>query len=162
VLATALSGFGQPGLPEGPLGARPENHVVVSQPVRQGGADTIGFDVMFNDGSGPAVVDGLVLASPRHIKLIGAYLTIGGPVGNWPTFPPSFPSGRRARYDNRYVIGAWANRHKPAGTIIPPHTWAGVALRFRSPAPGAASPRSTCSTTSAPLITNGTGICGSS
>jgi hypothetical protein len=128
VLAAMLSGCGLSHLPIGPLGTVAENDVVVGQPVPQGGADTIGDEVMFNGGSAPIVVDRLVLRSPRRIKLTGVYLTVGGPVGNWPTFPPSFPTGPRARYYDRYMIRAWAHRHKPAGTIIPPHTWAGVAL----------------------------------
>ena len=94
---------------------------MVGQPVREGGADT-------NSGSTPAVIDRLVIRSARHIKLIGAYVTIGGVVGNWPTFPPSFPGSASGRRENRYAIRAWANRQKPAGAIIPPHQLAGVAL----------------------------------
>jgi hypothetical protein len=96
--------------------------------VPDGGADTIGFDSPFNGGRAPAVIDRLVVVSPRHIKLIGAYVTIGGPVGNWPTFPPSFPRSASGRRENRYSISRWANRHKTAGAIIPPHRWAGIAL----------------------------------
>jgi len=123
-----LSGCTRPGqLAEGPLGKVPENHVVAGQPVRQGMADTIGLDATYNGGPAPAVIDRLVLVSPRHIKLIGAYVTIGGIVGDWPTFPPSIPS---ARSDPGLVhaIRAWAHRHKPAGAVIPPHQWAGIAL----------------------------------
>lgn len=111
-------------LTEGPLGKVPENHDVAGQPVRLGGADTIGLDAMFNGGSAPAVIERLVLVSPSHIKLIGAYVTIGGIVGNWATFPPS-ASGLR---DVTSAAQAWARRHEPAGAIIPPHQWAGIAL----------------------------------
>jgi hypothetical protein len=119
-------------LPEGPLGKFPENYGAVGQPVQRGMADTIGVDTLFNGGSAPAVIDRLVIVSPRHIKLTGAYVTIGGPVGNWPTFPPSFPQSASGRRENRYLIGAWANRHKPAGAIIPPHRWAGIALGLQA------------------------------
>ena len=73
-------------LPEGPLGDTPENPTVVSQPVLHGGPDTIGFDAVTNSGSAPAVIDRVVIRSPRHIKLIGAYVTVGGIVGDWTTF----------------------------------------------------------------------------
>ena len=66
--------------------------------------------------------------SPRHIKLIGAYVTIGGPIGNWTTFPPVFPTSAKARHDNRYAIWWWARRHRAAGAVIPPHQEAGLAL----------------------------------
>ena len=125
VLLAVLAGC---GLPEGPLGKRPENHQTVGEPVRQGGAATIGWDGFFNGGPAPAVIDRLVVVSPRHIKLIGAYVTIGGPVGNWVTFPPSFPRSARGRRESRYAISRWANRHKIAGAVIPPHRWAGIAL----------------------------------
>jgi hypothetical protein len=127
--AAVLSGCQGPGqLPEGPLGKVPENHIVVGEPVVSGISDTIGFEAVFNGGSVPAVIDRLVLVSPRHIRLIGAFVTIGGPVGNWPTFPPSFPQTASGRHNNRYIIPRWANRRKPAGAIIPPHRWAGIAL----------------------------------
>ena len=116
------------GCREGPLGTVPEIHDTVGQPVREGGADTIGFDAVFNGGPAPAVIYRLVIVSPRHIKLIGSYVAIGGPVGNWPTFPPSFPRSASGRRKNRYAINRWANRHKTAGAIIPPHRSAGIAL----------------------------------
>ena len=128
VLVAVLAGCGLGRLPEGPLGNRPENHQVVGEPVRKGGAATIGWDVFFNGGPAPAVIDRLVVVSPRHIKLIGAYVTIGGPVGNWVTFPPSFPRSASGRRENRYAISRWAHRHKIAGAIVPPHQWAGIAL----------------------------------
>jgi hypothetical protein len=112
-------------LAEGPLGSRPENHTVAGEPVLLGGADTIGLDVVYNGGTAPAVISRLVLVSPRHIKLIGAYLTIGGPIGNWVTFPPVFPA---SDWNDVYPIRWWADRHKPAGAVIPPHRWAGIAL----------------------------------
>jgi hypothetical protein len=126
ITGAVVSGCGS-GLPEGPLGKVPENHVVVGQPVRHGGADTIGIDAVFNSGSAPAVIDRLVLRSPRHIKLTGAYVTIGGVIGNWPTFPPAIASARK-RPALAHAISAWAHRHKPAGGVIPPHQWAGIAL----------------------------------
>jgi hypothetical protein len=128
ITLAVVSSCGSGQLPEGPLGKNPENHDTVGQPVRRGGADTIGFDAVFNGGSAPAVIDRLVIRSPRHIKLIGAYVTIGGPVGNWATFPPSFPRSASGRRENRYSISRWAHRHKPAGAVIPPHQWAGIAL----------------------------------
>jgi hypothetical protein len=129
IAGAVLSGCQGPGqLPEGPLGKVPENHAVVGEPVVSGIADTIGFEVIFNGGSAPAVVDRLVLVSPRHVKLAGAYITIGGPVGNWPTFPPEFPQSASGRHENRYPVRAWAHRHQPAGAIIPPRRWAGIAL----------------------------------
>lgn len=128
LIGAALAGCGAAQLPEGPLGKFPEHYDVAGQPVREGIADTIGLDLTFNGGLAPAVIDRLVLVSPRHIKLIGAYVTIGGIVGDWATFPPSFPTRSGARHDVRYAISAWAHRHKPAGAIIPPHRWAGIAL----------------------------------
>jgi hypothetical protein len=123
-LTVGLSGCGS-GLSEGPLGARPENHSVISQPAPRGGAVTIGFDVVYNGGSAPAVIDRLVLATPHNIKLIGAYLTIGGPMGDWVTFPPILSASDR---NDVYPIRYWANRHKPTGAVVPPHQWAGIAL----------------------------------
>lgn len=160
VQLAALAGCGQGRLPEGPLGRFPENHDTVGQPLREGGADTIGFDALFNGGPAPAVIDRLVVVSPRHIKLIGAYVTIGGIVGNWPTFPPSFPRSASGRRENRYAISRWANRHKTAAGLFL-HTdgleslWA-----LKRQTRMAASRGSTCFTTSAALITNGTGTCG--
>src|SRR5690349_15514267 len=92
LLLAVLTGCGPGQLPQGPLGSQPENHDTVGQPVLRGGADTIGFDGFYNGGTKPAVIDRLVIVSPRHIKLTGAYITLGGPIGNWPTFPPSFPT----------------------------------------------------------------------
>jgi hypothetical protein len=133
-VAAVLAGCGQGRLPEGPLGARPENHDVVGEPVREGGAATIGFDGFFNGGPAPAVIDRLVIVSPRHIKLVGAYVTLGGPVGNWPTFPPSFPTSASGWHDNRYSVARWARRHIPAGAVIPPHQWAGITLGLHATA----------------------------
>ncbi len=99
----------------------------MGQPVRRGGADTIGFDAVFNSGSAPAVIDRLVIRSPRHIRLVGAYVTIGGILGNWETFPPAIPSAR-GHPDLVHIIAAWAQRHKLAGAVIPPHKMAGIAL----------------------------------
>ena len=116
-----IAGCGS-SLPEGPLGVKPENPTRIGQPVRHDGADTIGFDAVFNSGSAPAVIDRLVIRSPRHIKLIGAYVTSGGIVGNWPTFPPGIASNQGDAF--RY----WTNRHEPHGAVIPPQKWAGIAL----------------------------------
>jgi hypothetical protein len=121
IAAAVISGCGS-DLPEGPLGEKPENTIKIGQPVRHGGADTIGFDAVFNSGSAPAVIDRLVIRSPRHIKFIGAQVTIGGPVGDWVTYPPVIPSSEGDAF--RW----WANRHEPAGAVIPPHKWAGIAL----------------------------------
>jgi hypothetical protein len=121
ITAAVVSGCG-PGLREGPLGDQPENSIKIGQPVRQGGADTIGFDYVFNGGSAPAVIDRLVIRSPHHIKLVGAQVTIGGPVGDWETYPPAIPSNQADAF--RW----WANRHEPAGAVIPPHKGAGIAL----------------------------------
>jgi hypothetical protein len=123
ITATVVSGCGS-DLAAGPLGVKPENHTKIGQPVRQGGADTIGFDAVFNSGSAPAVIDRLVIRSPHHIKLIGAQVTIGGPVGDWASYPPVIPSSAGDAF--RW----WANRHEPAGAVIPPHKWAGIALGF--------------------------------
>jgi hypothetical protein len=123
---SSLCGQGQ--LHQGPLGSQPENHDTVGQPVQRGGADTIGFDGFYNGGTKPAVIDRVVIVSPRHINLIGAYVTIGGPIGNWTTFPPSFPTSAKGRHDNRYAIWRWARRHRAAGAVIPPHQQAGLAL----------------------------------
>lgn len=77
---------------------------------------------MFNSGSRPAVIDRLVIVSPRHIKLVGAYVTLGGVVGNWLTFPAAIP----AQGDPASAV--WAMRHVAKGAVIPPHSWAGLAL----------------------------------
>src|SRR5262245_16819435 len=121
ITPAVVSGCGS-GLLEGPLGVHPENHIVISQPVLHGGADTIGFDAVTNSGSAPVVIDRLVIRSPRHIKLTGAYVTIGGIVGDWATFPPVIASNQGDAFR------AWTNRHEPAGAVIPPHTLAGIAL----------------------------------
>ena len=126
LLLAVLTGCGQGKLPQGPLGSQPENHDTVGQPVRRGGADTIGFDGFYNGGTKPAVIDRVVMVSPRHIKLIGAYVTIGGIIGNWTGFPPSFRISAR-RYD-RGAIRLWARRHRAVGAVIPPHQQAGLAL----------------------------------
>ena len=120
IAAVVVSGCG-PGLPEGPLSDKPENPTLVSQPMLRGGADTIGFDAVFNVGSAPAVIDRVVVRSPRHIKFIGAYVTVGGLIGNWAAFPPEIMPK-----DGEFKI--WVKRQKPAGAIIPPHSWAGIAL----------------------------------
>jgi len=133
MLLAVLAGCAHGGLSEGPLGG-PENYTVVGQPVRQGGTDTIGDEAVVNSGPVPAVIDRLVVVSPHHIKLIGAYLTIGGIVGNWVTFPPTFPQSARGRRENRYPIRAWANRHKPTGAVIQPHQSAGIALGLEATA----------------------------
>src|SRR5262252_3480408 len=78
LLLAVLTGCGQGQLPQGPLGSQPENHDTVGQPVLRGGADTIGFDGFYNGGTKPAVIDRLVIVSPRHVRLIGAYITLGG------------------------------------------------------------------------------------
>ncbi|MGO9161219.1 MAG: hypothetical protein ACLP7J_10960 [Streptosporangiaceae bacterium] len=115
-------GAGQ--LPEGPLGSRPENTGFQGDPARLGKPDTVGVDSLYNGGNVPAVIDRLILVSPRHIKLVGAYITIGGSlVGNWETFPPP----TRALYRSEPGVH-WAGRHRPAGTIVPGHQWALVAL----------------------------------
>ena len=122
LLLAVLSGCGQGHLPQGPLGAWPENHDTVGQPVLRGGADTIGFDGFYNGGTKPAVIDRVVIVSPRHIKLHGAYVTIGGIIGNWTSFPPAIPA--HGNPESRL----WATRHKAAGAVIPPHQQAGLAL----------------------------------
>ncbi len=121
ITAAVVSGCGS-DLPAGPLGVKPENTIKISQPVRQGGADTIGFDAVFNSGSAPAVIDRLVIRSPRHMKFIGAQVTVGGPVGDWVTYPPMI------RSSDGDAFRWWANRHELAGAVIPPHQWAGIAL----------------------------------
>lgn len=130
ITAAALVSACAPGqLPAGPLGARPENHGGVGQPELRGVPDTIGVDVMFNGGPRPAVIDRLVLVSPRHIKLVGAYVypAARGTFGGWPGFPPRYLRGRPGS-EYRGLVWAWAHRHIPAGAIIPPHQWAGVVL----------------------------------
>ncbi|MGO9081279.1 MAG: hypothetical protein ACLQDY_19940 [Streptosporangiaceae bacterium] len=117
-------GTGQ--LTEGPLGSRPENPSAVGAPARLDQPDTVGVDSMYNAGPDPAVLDRLVLVSPRHIKLTGAYITLGDGgaiIGTVATFPPSASNLRRYAPDVN-----WAGRHKPAGTIVAPHQWAAVAL----------------------------------
>src|SRR5215467_2297421 len=128
LLLAVLTGCGQAQLPQGPLGSWPENHDTVGQPVLRGGADTIGFDGFYNGGTKPAVIDRLVIVSPRHVRLIGAYITLGGIVGNWLTFPPVFPTSPKGRHEDRYFISRWARRHFPAGAVIPPHQQARIAL----------------------------------
>jgi hypothetical protein len=125
IAAAFISGCGLGQPPEGPLGVDPENTIKLSQPVVHGGADTIGFDAVTNSGSVPAVIDRLVIRSPRHIKLIGAYVTIGGPIGDWTTYPPVIgpKEGDAFRW--------WSNRHKPAGAVIPPGKLAGIALGLK-------------------------------
>jgi hypothetical protein len=120
LLAAVLSGCGQGQLPAGPL--QPENHVVVGQPVRRGGAITIGFDALYNKGTHPAVIDRVVIVSPRHIRLLGAYITPGTDLGSWESFPPAIP----AHGDPKSA--AWAASRKAAGAVIPPHSLGGLAL----------------------------------
>jgi hypothetical protein len=124
ITAAVVVGCGS-GLPEGPLGDRPENPTLVGQPVIRGGADTIGFDAVFNTGSAPVFIDRVVIRSPHHIKLIGAYVTMGGIIGDWVTFPPVIGSNQGDAF------AAWTNRHEPAGAVIPPGKWAGIALGLK-------------------------------
>src|SRR5262245_8127568 len=49
ITGAVVSGCGPGQLPQGPLGT--ENHSTVGQPVLEGGADTISFDVVYNSGN---------------------------------------------------------------------------------------------------------------
>jgi hypothetical protein len=120
LLLAVLTGCGQGQLPVGPL--QPENHVIVGQPVLRGGAITIGFDALYNKGAKPAVIDRVVIVSPRHIKLLGAYMVIGGVIGNWESFPPAIPAHGNPK------SRLWAARHRAVGAVIPPHKLGGLAL----------------------------------
>ena len=124
VLPALLAGCGQGQLPPGPI--QPENHVVIGQPVLRTGAITIGADALYNGGAKPAVIDRVVIVSPRHIKLLGAYVVIGTVIGNFEGFPPSF-SISKGRYD-RYAMRMWATRHLAVGAVIPPHKLGGLSL----------------------------------
>jgi hypothetical protein len=120
--AILLAGCGGQGrLPAGPL--QPErNHVVIGQPVRRGGADTIGFDAIWNPGPRPAVIDRVVIVSPRHIRLLGAYITPGTDLGTWLQFPPAIPAHGDAK------SAAWAASRKAVGAVIAPRQLVGLAL----------------------------------
>lgn len=120
ITAAVVSGCGS-GLSEGPFGQKPENPTLVGQPVLIGGADTIGFDAVFNVGAAPAVIDRVVVRSPRHIKFLGAYVTVGNLIGDWTTFPPKI-TPRRGEFKT------WVKRQKPGGAVIPSHNWGGIAL----------------------------------
>ena len=136
IAAAVLVSACAPGqLSVGPLGARPENQIVEGQPVQRGRADTITADVMYNGGRYPAVIDRLVLVSPRHIDLVGAYIcpAARGLVGNWAAFPPFFGNDRQ-RAQIRGIIWAWAHRQEAVGAVIPPHQWAGITLGLEATA----------------------------
>lgn len=96
--------------PLGPPGNHDSNCLPGGPKVR---VDTEGNQNVTNSGHDTIVVDRLVLASPRHLKLTGAYLVPGqGLVGTWPSFPP--PAGKVDRYVQ------WNRRERPAGARIPP------------------------------------------
>jgi hypothetical protein len=121
VLLAVLAGCGQGGLPAGPL--QPErNHLVIGQPVLSTGADTIGFDGLYNSGSQPAVIENIVIVSPRYIRFLGAYITPGTDLGSWPQFPPAIPAAGDPK------SAAWAASRKAAGAVIPSHKLGGLAL----------------------------------
>jgi hypothetical protein len=125
LVLVALAACGQGRLPAGPL--QPEkNHIVIGQPVLRTGAITIAADALYNGGAKQAVIDRVVIVSPRHIKLLGAYVVIGTVIGNFEGFPPSF-SISKGRYD-RYAMRMWATRHLAVGAVIPPHKLGGLSL----------------------------------
>ena len=116
VLAAACGG----GLPQGPLGPT-EKASTACVPARVGQARTDGIDGAENTGRTTVVIDRIALASPRHIRLIGAYVVPGE---NWigvaATFPPPASSIRPGVN--------WSARHKPAGSRIPPGKWVGFVV----------------------------------
>jgi hypothetical protein len=162
VLLAVLAGCGLGRLPVGPLGKQQENYTVVGQPVREGGADTISDEVVFNDLLFPAVIDRLVVVSPRHIKLIGAYMTIGGIIGNWVTFPRPSPPPLRAGATTGTRSGCGPTATRSPGPLFLHADRLESCWALKRQALMAASRRSTCSTTSAGLITNGAAACGQS
>jgi hypothetical protein len=80
-------------LATGPLGP-PGNHDSNCLPGRpKNSVGTEGNQPVTNSGHDTIVIDRLVLASPHHLKLTGAYLVPGrGLVGTWLSFPP--PAGK--------------------------------------------------------------------
>lgn len=90
-------------------------------PAAVGQARTVGIDGAKNTGGTALVIDRIAVASPRHIRLTGAYVVPGE---NWigiaRTFPPP-ASSIGPRVD-------WSGRHKPAGALIPPGKWAGFVV----------------------------------
>src|SRR5690242_9707666 len=111
VLATACGGPSN-----GPLGPI-ENVSTACIPAQVGQARTDGIDGAKNTGKTAVVIDRIALASPRHIKMTGAYVVPGEHwIGEAATFPPAASSIEPGVN--------WSARHKPAGARIAPGKWA--------------------------------------
>ena len=116
VLATACGGSAQ-----GPLGPAEHASAICVPAAGVGQARTDNMDGAKNTGGTTVVIDRIALASPRHIKLAGAYVIPGEHWIGWAaTFPPPASSIRPGVH--------WSARHQPAGARIPPGKWAGFVL----------------------------------
>jgi hypothetical protein len=97
----------------GPLGypGNPHNRDILCLPDLHGQPETVGIDVIRNNGHAPLVIDRFALSTPRHLALVGGYVVPGRfAVGQWESFPP--PVGKLTKGVQ------WASRHAPAGARV--------------------------------------------
>jgi len=108
-------------LVQGPLGPTENDSTACVPAAGVGQALTIGIDSAKNTGGTTLVIDRIALASPRHIRLTGAYVVPGeNLVGEEATFPPpasEIPANVQ-----------WSRRHKPAGARLSPGQWSGFVV----------------------------------
>jgi hypothetical protein len=111
-LALAACGSSGPS-PHGPLGPL-GNSTTTCTPLRPGEAMTDGYLSVTNNSKGTLTIERVALASPRNLRLLGAYIVpvTGNVVGDFDGWPP--PPGK-------LLPGVkWAERHRPAGARVRP------------------------------------------
>jgi hypothetical protein len=112
VLVAVLRPFATTVVDGGPLGPQ-DNPGTACLPGRPGHGNTDGLESYVNSGPGIVIIDRVSLASPRNLRLAGAYIVPGRyAVGTWGTFPP--PAGQLPKGVK------WAERRLPAGTHVLP------------------------------------------
>jgi hypothetical protein len=116
-VAAALAGCSPAHHGPGPLGypGNPTNRDVLCLPSVHGQPDTVGIDVIRNNGHASLVIDRFGLSSARHLALVGGYVVAGRfAVGQWESFPP--PAGRLDKGVQ------WSSREAPSGArVLPGH-----------------------------------------
>lgn len=115
-LALAACGTSSRPAAGGPLGPG-GNLTTTCTPLRPGEALSDGYLSVANHSKGTLTIERLSLASPRNIKLLGAYIVpvqgnVIGDTDGWP--PPA----------RELLPGVeWAKRHRPADTRVRPGEW---------------------------------------